>query len=152
MTTALHGPLQAASSELSTLVERAQAVTRRLLLAMLELDDDALAAPAARGATRRHVLARCVLESEGTARSLGLDVPHSSIEVLRHGALVEVVDAVTTSLGSALASLTSLPPGSGMHAAVGIAREHLATLQETLEDLAMPQSGAAQRDEETVAV
>jgi len=140
VSTPLHGPLQAATSALAADVERVQAATRRLLLVLLELDDADLDAPAADGlGTRRHVLARCVLHSDAAARSLGLDVPPSSIETLRHGAVVDAVDAVTTSLGTAIAALTSLPPGSGLHAAVTVAHDHVAWLELTMRDLAIEQ-------------
>ena len=153
MSIPLHGPLQAATSQLAADVERVQTATRRLLLAILELDDDGLAAPPSSGlGTRRHVLARCVEHSDAVAGSLGLDVPSTSSETMLRGSLVSVVDAVTTSLGTALAALTAPAAGAPMHAAVAVAHDHLAWLELTLRDLAIVAADERAADSAPIAV
>ncbi|WP_144721974.1 hypothetical protein [Agrococcus jejuensis] len=134
---ALHGPLRTASAHLATDVDLIQGSTRRLLLALLELDEADLAAPASSGlGTKRHVLARLVRQSDRATAALELRTAPIPDDALLRAPLPAVVDAVTSSLGATLAALTTMAPGSPMHAAIGIATEHLAWLELTHVDLA----------------
>ncbi|SDH59315.1 hypothetical protein [Agrococcus jejuensis] len=137
MTMALHGPLRTASAHLAADVDLIQGATRRLLLALLELDETDLAATASSGlGTKRHVLARLVRQSDRATAALELRAAPIPDDTLLRAPLRAVVDAVTTSLGATLASLTTLAPGAPMHAALGIAADHLAWLELTHVDLA----------------
>lgn len=137
MTVALHGPLQAASAQLAADIALIQISTRRLLLVLLELADEDLAAPASSGlGTKRHVLARLVRHSDRAAAALEQRPEAVANDALLRADLRDVVDAVTTSLGATLAALTAMPAGAPMHAAIGIAADHLAWLELTHVDLA----------------
>lgn len=137
MTLALHGPLQAASTQLSADVGLIQASTRRLLVALRELDDDDLATTASSGlGTKRHVIARLVRRSDRAAAVLEQRAVAIADDALLRASRAEVVDRVATSLGATIAALTSMPSGAPVHAAIGIAADHLAWLELTHVDLA----------------
>lgn len=136
MTIALHGPLQAASTQLAADVELIQASTRRLLLTLLSFDDAQLAAPSSSGlGTKRHVLARLVRHSDRAAAALEQRIAVVADDALLRMPSGRLVDRVTTSLGATIAALAAMPHGAPMHAAIGIAADHLAWLELTHVDL-----------------